>query len=189
MASNDDTLKVSYTRGGGAGIPPTEMLVVLGKVVSNSQSLEMAVTRILGELLGCDLALALICFYGQNAKAKRETVENLTYQRFKRNDERAKRIRTVMARYKTISTERNYLVHGVWTEKDGKWKRTYLPPVTEQIDDFVGGHAEPERRSKTQSRQATFNYTLKEMGDVLDAMLLLFNDLGDIVDLGLRPVK
>lgn len=184
MASNADTLMASFRQTASTGTLPETALIELGKVVSNAQNVEFYIVRLLGELVGCDLASAIVCFWGLPAKTKRETVESLVYQRFLPTDPRLHKISSAMATFKTVSEDRNRIVHALWSEDGGTWTRVFLSSNAELTDAFLGGR--PERRSKTQSLQDRFTYTIKDMQDVRERLKLLANEIEGIIAIPVR---
>ena len=184
MSSKNDILQVSYTAGSGTGLPPEKLLLEIGKIASNGQALEAVVTRLLAELVGCDYQVAHICFWGMGSQVKRETVLNLSYLRFPKADPRHESIVRTMGRYRSITTDRSHIIHALWAVEGGAWMRTYLPSSSEKLDNYVGGY--PERKPKTASMRDSYNYTIKDMGDVLYHMVSFKIEIDSIIAINLR---
>ena len=118
------------------------------------------------------------------SQVKRETVLNLTYLRFPKSDPRHESIVRVMGWYKSIMTDRNHIIHAIWKVEGEEWMRTYLPSSSEKLDNYVGGY--PDRKPKTASMRDSYNYTFKDMGDVLDHMGSFKAEIDSIIAMKLR---
>ena len=184
MPSNSENLHVSYKNGTQEQRLPEKLLVSLGKIVSNFESLNMEMMRLFCALSKTDHTHGVLVFLPLQPKAKRDLIESYAYQRLhchgKEQDPRLTSIKSILNGYQTVAGQRNKIVHALWHTEQGEWFRAYLTPSAQSLDVLVGGY--PELRAKTTSERDRTNFSFSDMEGINARIHEIAKNINEVLD-------
>lgn len=161
-----------------------EAFQAIGKVVSVYQDMEVKLVVLHAALAKCGVTQSFISFYDLSSKSKREIITSHTLSYIGGLEDQGKQqqadghrpILGFMKRHKTLTTQRNYIVHGQWTAdaEPGELTRMYISGNSEKLDLIL---QDPQSSPAAQSWQDRTFFTVAQIYDVANAIITLNKEL------------